>query len=131
MEIEIIDFNVKGDERGLLVALESNKNIPFEIKRVYYIYGTKPNVLRGKHAHKQLQQVAICLHGSCKMLLDDGKNKKIVTLNSPKKGLIVREMIWHEMYEFSKDCVLMILASEFYEEEDYIRNYKEFKALLK
>ena len=131
MKIEIIDFDVKGDNRGSLIALESNKNIPFEIKRVYYIYGTNPNVVRGKHAHKQLNQVAVAVSGSCKFILDDGKEKKEVILDSPDKGLIIREMIWREMYDFSEDCVLMVLASEFYEEDDYIRDYQEFRTLLK
>lgn len=131
MRLEIIDFDVKGDERGSLVALETNKNIPFEIKRVYYIFGTKPNIVRGKHAHKKLQQVAVAVHGSCKFRLDDGKVKKEVVLDSPRKGLIIREMVWREMYDFSEDCVLMVLASDFYEEYDYIRDYKKFRAFLK
>ncbi len=127
MKIELLNFDIKGDERGSLVAIESNKNIPFEIKRVYYIFGTKPNIVRGKHAHKKLKQVAVCVSGSCKMLLDDGAKKETILLDKPNKGLTIREMVWHEMYDFSKDCVLMVLASEFYDEEDYIRDYKIFK----
>ena len=126
MNIELIDFKIKGDDRGSLIALESNKNIPFEIKRVYYIFGTKENVIRGKHAHKRLKQVAVCLNGSCKFRLDDGTQKKTVTLDTPTQGLIIREMIWREMYDFSEDCVLMVLASELYEEDDYIRDYEVF-----
>ena len=126
MNIELIDFKIKGDDRGSLIALESNKNIPFEIKRVYYIFGTKENVIRGKHAHKRLKQVAVCLNGSCKFRLDDGTQKKTLTLDTPTQGLIIREMIWREMYDFSEDCVLMVLASEFYEEDDYIRDYEVF-----
>ena len=127
MKIEFIDFEIKGDERGSLIAIEEFKNIPFEIKRVYYIFNTKPNVRRGFHAHKNLKQVAICVKGSCKFLLDDGKERiDEIVLNKPNKGLLIEEMIWREMYDFSEDCVLLILASEFYDESDYIRDYEEF-----
>jgi len=126
MKVEVIDFNVLGDEKGSLIALEENKNIPFDIKRVYYIFGTKENVRRGFHAHKKLKQVAVCVSGRCKFLLDDGKEKKIILLDKPDKGLIIREMIWREMFDFSEDCVLLVLASELYDEQDYIRNYEEF-----
>ena len=130
MKVELIDFNILGDERGLLIALEENKNIPFVIKRVYYIFGTKENVRRGFHAHKQLNQVAVCVNGNCKMLLDDGKAKQLITLDRPEQGLIVREMIWHEMFDFNDDCVLLVLASELYDEDDYIRSYEKFKEHL-
>lgn len=130
MDIKLIDFDIKGDSRGSLVAIENKRNIPFEIKRVYYIFGTKKNIRRGFHAHKKLRQIAICVHGSCKMLLDDGKLKKTVILNKPNKGLLINEMIWHEMYDFSEDCVLLVLASGLYKESDYIRNYIEFKNLV-
>jgi len=127
MKIKFIDFEIKGDERGSLIAIEEFKNIPFEIKRVYYIFNTKHNVRRGFHAHKNLKQVAICVKGSCKFLLDDGKERiDEIVLNKPNKGLLIEEMVWREMYDFSEDCVLLILASEFYDESDYIRDYEEF-----
>lgn len=126
MKVELINFEIKGDERGSLIALEENKNIPFDIKRVYYIFGTKDKVQRGFHAHKQLKQVAICLNGSCKILLDDGSEKKSVLMNKPEKGLVIREMTWRKLYDFTEDCVLIVLASELYDENDYIRNYEEF-----
>ena len=127
MNIKFIDFEIKGDERGSLVAIEELKDIPFEVKRVYYIFNTKNNVRRGFHAHKNLKQVAICVKGSCKFLLDDGKERvDEIVLNKPNKGLLIEEMIWREMYDFSEDCVLLILASEFYDESDYIRDYEEF-----
>ena len=127
MNIKFIDFEIKGDERGSLVAIEELKDIPFEVKRVYYIFNTKNNVRRGFHAHKNLKQVAICIKGSCKFLLDDGKERvDEIVLNKPNKGLLIEEMIWREMYDFSEDCVLLILASEFYDESDYIRDYEEF-----
>jgi dTDP-4-dehydrorhamnose 3,5-epimerase-like enzyme len=126
----LINFEVKGDERGNLIALEGNKNIPFEIKRVYYIYGTEKGVRRGFHAHKNLKQIAVCVSGSCKFLLDDGEKKEVVLLDSPDKGLFINKMIWREMFDFSDDCVLMVLASDYYYESDYIRNYDDFLRLV-
>lgn len=126
MEVKLINFNALGDSRGALVALESNKNIPFEIKRVFYIFKTPLNVRRGYHAHKKLQQILICISGSCRIVLDNGRVKKEVVLDSPSEGLLIDEMIWHEMYGFSADCVLISLASDFYDESDYIRNYELF-----
>ena len=119
-------FQQHGDERGMLVALEEMRDIPFEIKRVYYMYDTKENVRRGFHAHKSLEQILICIHGSCKILLDNGKEKKIVSLEKPYEGLYIANDIWREMHDFSSDAVLMVLASDFYREEDYIRDYEEF-----
>jgi dTDP-4-dehydrorhamnose 3,5-epimerase-like enzyme len=119
-------FQQHGDERGMLVALEEFNDIPFEIKRVYYMYDTKENVRRGFHAHKNLEQILICIHGSCKVLLDNGREKKIVSLEKPYEGLYVSGNMWREMYDFSADAVLMVLASDVYNEEDYIRDYDEF-----
>ena len=124
--IRLIRLNSHGDERGQLISLESNKNIPFNIKRVYYIYNTLTNVRRGFHAHKCLEQILICIHGSCKILLDDGKKKEIAVLDQPTVGLFIGSMIWREMYDFSSDCVLMVLANALYNEADYIRNYQIF-----
>ena len=122
----MIDFSSLGDERGFLVALEANQEIPFDIKRVYYIFGTKEGVSRGFHAHKDLRQVAVCVSGKCRMVLDDGYKKKEVWLDSPVKGLVIDKMVWREMHDFSADCVLLVLASEHYDEEDYIRDYNQF-----
>jgi dTDP-4-dehydrorhamnose 3,5-epimerase-like enzyme len=121
-----INFKKIGDHRGALIALEENVNIPFEVKRVYYIFDTVAGVRRGFHAHKKLQQVAVCISGSCKFLLDDGDSKCETSLNDRTKGLCIGKMIWHEMFDFSSDCVLMVLASDFYDESDYIRDYEEF-----
>lgn len=123
---QIIDFKVFGDDRGSLIALENKHNVPFDVRRVYYIYGTKENVRRGYHAHKNLKQLAICMHGSCKFLLDDGVTKESISLNTPDEGLLLEGLIWREMYDFSPDCVLMVLADEYYTEDDYIRNYEDF-----
>lgn len=119
-------FQPHGDDRGQLVSLEEYNDIPFRIKRVYYMYDTVPDVVRGCHAHKKLQQILICVHGSCKIRLDNGKEKKIVALEKPYEGLYVSNNMWREMFEFSKDAVLMVLASELYDESDYIRDYDEF-----
>ncbi len=127
----MLKFDIKGDERGSLIALESLKNIPFEIKRVYYIFGNKNNVRRGFHAHKNLQQVLIAVSGSCKILLDNGKNKQEVLLDLPSKGLLIKDCMWREMFDFSSDCVLLVLANEHYDENDYIRDYNQFLDLWK
>ena len=121
-----IDFPSLGDARGSLIALEGNKIIPFDINRVYYIFGTESGVARGFHAHKQLQQVAVCVTGKCRMVLDNGTVREEVWLDSPTKGLLISDMIWREMHDFSDDCVLLVLASEHYDEADYIRDYQEF-----
>lgn len=123
-------FQPHGDERGQLIALEEYNDIPFEIKRVYYMYDTKEGVHRGFHAHKNLEQILICIHGSCKVLLDNGSEKKVVPLEKPYEGLYVANNMWREMYDFSVDAVLMVLASEIYNESDYIRNYDEFLMMI-
>jgi len=128
--VDTFNLKVLGDERGQLVVLEGEKNLPFSIKRVYYLTGTKPGVSRGFHAHKQLEQVAVCVSGSCRMLMDDGREQKEFLLNSPDKAILIGKMIWHELHEFSDDCVLLVLADDYYDESDYIRNYDDFKALL-
>ncbi|MBD1577796.1 WxcM-like domain-containing protein [Vibrio sp. S11_S32] len=129
--IQLIDFPALGDDRGSLVALEANKSIPFDIKRVYYIFGTQKGVSRGFHAHKNLKQVAVCVTGKCRMLLDDGTKREDVWLDSSTKGLYFENLIWREMHDFSHDCVLLVLASEHYEEDDYVRDYSEFLTLVK
>ncbi len=119
-----------GDERGSLVALETYKTVPFDVKRVYYIFGTKPGVSRGFHAHRALQQLAVCVTGTFRMVLDDGHQREDVWLDSPTKGLLIGDLVWREMHDFSPDCVLLVLASEFYNEADYIRSYDEFKRIV-
>lgn len=128
--IQFIDLPPLGDERGALVALETNATVPFDIKRVYYLFATKPNVSRGFHAHKNLEQIAVCITGKCRMVLDDGQERTSVWLDSPTKGLKISNMIWREMHDFSPDCVLLVLASEHYDESDYIRHYDDFLRCL-
>lgn len=123
---ELINFKTLGDERGSLIALEENYNTPFEIKRVYYLFDTKKGVRRGYHAHIDLKQIAIAVKGSCKFVLDNGQKREEIILNNPNKGLLIEGLIWREMYEFSDDCVLIVIASEHYDESDYIRDYQSF-----
>lgn len=131
MEAKMIQFQIHGDERGSLVALEENKNIPFTVKRVYYMYGTKEGVHRGFHAHKSLKQVLFCPIGACTVMLDSGYERINVRLDKPTEGLVIEPNVWREMYDFTQDAVLMVLASEYYDESDYIRNYDEFIEYIK
>lgn len=126
MNIKLIPLQPHGDERGSLVALEEGKNIPFHIKRVYYMFKTKEGVRRGFHAHKALKQVAIAVRGSCRFVLDDGQERIEVMLDNPAQGLLIESFMWREMYDFSDDCVLMVLADQHYDEADYVRDYDAF-----
>lgn len=129
--IKSLAFNPLGDERGSLVALEGGIDVPFDIKRVYYIFGTVPGVSRGFHAHMRLEQIAVCVTGSCRMVLDNGSNREEIILNSSEKGIYIPSRTWREMHDFSPDCVLLVLASHHYDESDYIRNYEKFLNELK
>jgi dTDP-4-dehydrorhamnose 3,5-epimerase-like enzyme len=124
--IKTVNFDSLGDERGALVALEANRNVPFAIKRVYYISGTRPGIARGFHAHKKLRQLAVCVAGNCRFVLDNGVKREEIILDCPTMGLIIEDLTWREMYDFSPDCVLMVLADQYYDESDYIRDYQEF-----
>ena len=126
MDIITYRFTPHGDERGQLVALEEFAEIPFHVRRVYYIYDTLEGVTRGRHAHKKLQQILICVSGSCRIRLDNGYEKEVVTLDDPTLGLYIANDTWREMFDFSPDAVLLVLASEAYTEADYIRDYDEF-----
>ena len=124
-----VNFQPHGDERGQLVALESSSpEVPFEVKRVYYIYDTTLGTVRGNHAHKDLKQVLICLSGACTIVCEmpDGSVSEH-RLDWPDRGLLIEGLVWRQMKNFSKDAVLMVLASEHYDESDYIRDYESFK----
>lgn len=129
--IQFVNFPALGDDRGSLVALEGNNTVPFDIKRVYYIFGTKTGVSRGFHAHRNLKQVAVCISGKCRMIIDNGKEVAETWLDSPTTGLLINDLVWREMHDFSDDCVLLVLASEYYDEADYIRNYDKFIETVK
>ncbi|MEQ6292391.1 FdtA/QdtA family cupin domain-containing protein [Vogesella sp. GCM10023246] len=126
MKIQLVQLQTHGDARGALVALEDAKNVPFEIRRVYYLFATQPEIRRGLHAHHKLKQMLIAVRGSCRILLDDGKEKINILLDDPTQGLIIDSLIWREMYQFSEDCVLLVLADQHYDESDYIRDYDIF-----
>jgi len=126
MEVKKYYFTPHGDDRGQLIAVEGMKDFPFEIKRVYYIYDTLPDVRRGFHAHMNLQQILLCVNGSCKIHLDNGVETAEVLLDKPYEGLYINNDTWREMYDFSEGAVLLVLASMPYDEADYIRNYDEF-----
>lgn len=126
MNYKLIDMDIHGDNRGKLIAIEGTKNIPFDIKRVYYIYDTIPEESRGFHAHKTLEQLIVAIDGACQFVLDNGKSREKVWLNSPNKALYIGKNMWREMKHFSYGCKLMVLASEYYDEKEYIRSYDEF-----
>ena len=124
-DCRIIDIRKYTDTRGYLSVIEGSKDIPFEIKRIYYLYMV-PEAARGAHAHKQLQQLMVAMSGSVHVTLDDGVNKKMFVLDKPWKGLLVVPGLWRDLDNFAGGTVCMVLASEHYVEEDYIRNYNEF-----
>ena len=125
-DTSLIRFGVFGDNRGSLIALENGHNLPFDVKRVYYIYGTKDGVSRGFHAHRKLKQMLIAVRGSVTVKCEYGDRKKEYALNRPDEGLLIEGLVWREMHDFSPDCVLVVLADEYYSESDYIRDYETF-----
>lgn len=130
MNIQFLQLQTHGDDRGSLISLEEGKNIPFQVKRVYYMFDTGQGVKRGYHAHKSLKQVAVAVRGSCRFLLDDGKEKIDFRLDNPCQGLLIESFVWRVMYDFSPDCVLMVLADSLYDETDYVRDYATFQSMV-
>lgn len=124
---QLLEFSQKGDERGHLVIVEGMQDIPFDIKRIFYIYGSAPDVVRGQHANMRSEFVLINVAGICKVKVKDGRgNEAVFSLNRPHTGIYLPRMIWKDMYDFSEDSVLLCLSSEHYDSEEYIRNYDEF-----
>ncbi len=122
----VIMFNDFGDERGKLVVIEGNQSIPFDIKRVFYIYGSDPTVVRGQHANRESEFVLINVAGTSKVRITDGKEEFIVSLDKPMMGVYIPRMVWKDMYDFSADSVLLVLASTHYDGSEYIRDYDEY-----
>lgn len=123
----MIRFKEHTGLQGNLIAIESGADIPFEIKRVYYITGVPGNITRGYHSHRKLEQILLCLNGSVKIRVKTPVEEEIIQLNRPDLGLMIGHMVWREMFAFSPGCVLLVLASEYYTESDYIRSYKEYE----
>lgn len=123
---KILNFKDLGDERGKLVVIEGNQDIPFEIKRTFYIYGSDSTVVRGQHANRESEFVLINVAGSSKVRITDGKEEFIAVLNKPMMGIYIPKMVWKDMYDFSSDSVLLVLASTHYDGKEYIRDYNEY-----
>ena len=123
--VKWVNLKSIADCRGELTIIEAQKDVSFDIKRIYYLTNLSPNMSRGYHAHRDLQQLAVCLVGNCRVLLDDGFEKCWVELGSDK-AVRIEPMIWHEMHDFSDDCVFLVMASDKYDESDYIRDYTKF-----
>jgi dTDP-4-dehydrorhamnose 3,5-epimerase-like enzyme len=128
MEIKIVNIPKIEDPRGNLSVIEKEV-VPFEIKRVYYLYDVPAGAERGGHAHKKLQQFLVALSGSFDVILNDGKQEKTVTLNKPYEGLLITNGIWRELKNFSSGSVCLVVASDVFEEEDYIRDFEDFLAI--
>ena len=126
-----LKFADLGDERGKLVVAEGGIDIPFDIKRVFYIYGSDSDVVRGQHANSESEFVLINVAGSSKVMITDGEDKEIVELNRPMDGVYIPRMIWKEMYDFSEDSVLLVLASTHYDGSEYIRDYDKYCELIR
>ena len=127
----MLEFSQKGDERGHMVVVEGLKDIPFEIKRIFYIYGSDKDVIRGQHANRESQFVLINVAGTSKVRVKDGKgNDAVYSLNRPHTGIYLPQMVWKDMYDFSEDSVLLVLASTEYDAEEYIRDYDEFVKII-
>lgn len=131
MNYKVYTLKNFGDERGSLIPIEKNKNSDFEVKRVFYIYGTTKGTRRGVHANKYSKFLMVVMSGSCKVLVDDGYEKNIIELNHPNQALYLDKMVWKEMYDFSDNAVLLVISNQMYDENEYIRNYDEFIELIK
>lgn len=126
-QIKVLEFADLGDERGNLVVIEgSGVDIPFEIKRVFYIYGSDNEVIRGRHANRKTEFVMINVSGKSKVKVDNGYEQQVIELNRPRMGLYLPAMVWKDMYDFSEDSILLVLASEHYDDKEYIRNHDDF-----
>ena len=126
-QCRVLNFGDLGDERGKLVVVEGNKDIPFEIKRVFYIYGSDSEVVRGQHANRESEFVLINVGGTSKVRIDNGHSEAVIELNKPMMGLYIPTMVWKDMYDFSEDSILLVLASTHYDGNEYIRNYEDYK----
>lgn len=127
---QMLEFSDLGDERGKLVVIEGEQSIPFNIERVFYIYESDPTVIRGQHANKESEFVLINVSGQSKVRITDGKEEFVVELNRPMMGVYIPKMVWKDMYDFSGDSVLLVLASTHYDGSEYIRDFEEYVKML-
>ncbi len=125
-QIKIMEFPDFGDERGSLVVVEGGTDIPFAVKRAFYMYGSDSQVIRGRHANRKSEFVMINVSGKSKVKVDNGYEQQVIELNRPRMGLYLPRMVWKDMYDFSPDSVLLVLASEHYDGEEYIRDYDDY-----
>ncbi|MCI8417874.1 MAG: WxcM-like domain-containing protein [Lachnospiraceae bacterium] len=125
-QYRILEFGDLGDERGNLVVVEGSMDIPFDIQRVFYIYGSDNEVVRGQHANRKSEFVLINVSGTSKVRVDNGFEEEIIELNRPRMGLYLPTMLWKDMYDFSEDSVLLVLANTHYDGSEYIRDYEEY-----
>lgn len=126
-QYKIIEFGDLGDERGNLVVIEGNGvDIPFDIKRVFYIYGSDAEVVRGQHANRETEFLLVNVSGTSRVKVDNGRESRVIELNRPRMGLYLSPMVWKDMYDFSADSVLLVLASRHYDAAEYIRDYQEY-----
>lgn len=131
-QYKLIEFADLGDERGNLVVIEGEgMDIPFDIKRVFYIYGSDSTVVRGQHANRETEFLLVNVSGNSKVRVDNGEESAIIELNRPRMGLYLSSMLWKDMYDFSEDSVLLVLASRHYDEKEYIRDYDTYLQALR
>lgn len=126
----LLDFKDLGDERGKLVVIEGAQDIPFEIKRVFYMYGSDSQVVRGQHANKDSEFILVNVAGKSKVRVTDGVGEHLVELNKPMQAIYIPKMIWKEMYDFSSESVLLVLANTHYDGKEYIRDYDEYLKVM-
>ncbi len=130
-QYKILEFEDLGDQRGNLVVIEGDgADIPFDIRRVFYIYGSDSEVVRGQHANRETEFLLVNVSGTSKVKVDNGKESRVIELNRPRMGLYLPPMVWKDMYDFSPDSVLLVLASRHYEASEYIRDYQEYRTEL-
>jgi len=126
MNYKILDFNVFGDSNGHLISCQNLVNCPFDVKRVFWIYDTKPKVVRGSHANRNSEFLLVAINGSCKIKIDNGEKQEVVSLDNPHTALYLNKMMWKEMYDFSYNATLLVLTNTLYDETEYIRDYNEY-----
>lgn len=122
-----LNFKVNGDARGNMVVVEGGQAVPFDIKRLFYIYGTDPDAVRGQHANRNSDFAMVCISGSCKVKITDGTTETVVCLDEPMKGVYIPKMLWKDMYDFSEDAVLLVMASTHYDANEYIRDFDSYR----